>query len=315
MLVASRLAWRMQRWEVIVLVGGSLLLAIVMSLVAWQLTITRGAITSCIGDSAGGPLPLDCRSLVDWGNVMTAAGEILPTVAVGVPFVVGILIGPPLVAREIEGRTAPIAWSLSRSRSRWLAWRLVPILLAVAVALLAVGAASEALLLASRPDSPLGFANLGFHGPLIAVRGLAVFIMGVAVGLLLGRVLPAILVTGLLTIALLGGLTFVRSEMMRSEATWVAVPPDGGNFSTIYDSGWSDDATGEFVTYDQAFERFPEEFGPEGSWMPPGLTQVYLATPPELYPAFVAREIGALAGFAIILAGVCAWLLNWRRPA
>lgn len=315
MLVAARLAWRMQRWEANFLVGGSLVLAVVMAVVAWQLTITREALTACIGDSAGGPMSADCRSLVDWGNLLTFAGEILPTIALGIPFVVGILLGAPLVAREIEKRTAPIAWSLSRSRARWLGGRLVPILIVVALALLAVGTASEALLRAARPDSPLGFANLGFHGPLIAVRGLAVLIVGVAVGLLLGRVLPAILLTGLLTIALLGGLTLVRSEMMRAEATWVAVPADGGSFNTIYDSGWTDDATGEFVTYDQAFERFPEEFGPEGSWMPPGLTQLYLATPPELYPSFVAREMAALVGLATILGAAAAWVVTWRRPA
>lgn len=313
MLAAARLAWRMQRWELLVLVGGSLLLAVVMALVAWQVTVTTDGLEACYAGSTGAPLSAGCRSLVEWGNLMTALGQILPTIAVGLPFVVGILLGAPLVAREIEKRTAPMAWSLSRSRRRWLAGRLIPILLAVGASLLAVGFASEALLLAPR-EARIGFEDYGFHGPLIAARGLVVLFIGALVGLIIGRVLPAILVTGLLTIGLLTGLYVVRDQMMRAEATWVEVPADGGAFAMIYDSGFTDDVTGEFVTYEQAFERFPEEFGPEGSWMPPGLTQVYLTTPPELCPVFVGREIGALAVLTILVGVAAAWAVARRRP-
>lgn len=314
MLTDARLAFRMQRWELLVLVGGGLLLAILMALVAWQLAATQEAFLACSGAATYASLSPACRSLVDWGNLMTAASGILPNVAVVLPFVAGILLGAPLVAREIEKRTAPIAWSLSRSRRRWLAGRLLPVVMAASVSLLAVGAASEGLLQASRPDADLGFANLGFHGPLVAARGLAVLIIGVLVGLVIGRVLPAILVTGLLTLGLLLGFSVVRDGMMRAEATWIEVPADGGEFAMIYDSGWTDDATGEFLTYDQAFERFPEEFGPEGSWMPPGLTQVYLATPGELYPTFVAREIATLVGVGVLAGAATAWMIGWRRP-
>jgi ABC-type transport system involved in multi-copper enzyme maturation permease subunit len=314
MFTAARLAYRLQRWELIVLVGGSLLLALAMVLVAWQLSATQEAVASCVTDAGSASLPSDCRSLIDWGNLMTAAGGIVPNVALMLPFVVGILLGAPLVAREIEKRTAPIAWSMSRSRPRWLAGRLVAVALATVISLLAVGAASEAVLQAPRPDAQLGFASFGFHGPIIAARGLAVLLIGVPVGLVLGRVLPAILVTGLLAIALVGGLTFARTEMMRAEATWVAVPEDGGDFAMIYDQAWTDDVTGELVTYDEAFERFPQEFGPEGSWMPPGLTSVYLTTPARLYPVFVARETAALAGIGLVAGALSLVLMRFRRP-
>jgi hypothetical protein len=313
MLVAARLTWRMQRWELLVLVGGSLLLAVFMALVAWQIGVTTDALEACYGGANGAPLPAGCRSLVDWGNLMTTLGQVLPTIAVGLPFGVGILLGAPLVAREIEKRTAPMAWSLSTSRRRWLAGRLVPVGLVITAALLAVGAASEALLLAV-PDARIGFGDFGFHGPLIAARGLAVLVLGALVGLLVGRVLPSILVAGLLTIGLVTGLYVVRDQMMRADAAWVEVPADGGNFTMVYDSGFTDDATGEFVTYEGAFERFPAVFGPEGSGIPVGLTQVYLTTPPERYPVFVAREIGALAVVTVVAGGTAAWVVARRRP-
>lgn len=315
MLTALRLTWRMQRWELIVLVGGGLLLALAMVLVAWQLDVTRHSMDSCYTDAGAGGLSAECQSLVDWGNKLVGAGAVLPGVALMLPFVVGVLLGAPLVAREIEKRTAPMAWSMSRSRRRWLAGRLLPVLIAAVISLLLVGAASEALLLAAaQPGTELGFANLGYHGPIIAARGAAVLVIGVVVGLVLGRVLPAILVTGMLTIALVGGLYVMRDQMMRAEAKWITVGPDGGNVTMIYDSGWTDDVTGEFLTYDQAFARFPEIFGPEGSWDPPGLSQAYLATPPELYPSFVAREIAALVGVMLVAAAGAVWVIGWRRP-
>jgi hypothetical protein len=48
--------------------------------------------------------------------------------------------------------------------------------------------------------------------------------------------------------------------------------------------------------------------------MPPGMTQVYLATPADLYPNFVAREIAALALLAAVAGASAAWVIGWRRP-
>lgn len=309
-----RLAWRMQRWELAFLIGGSLLLAAATGFVAWQTTVTLEGLDACYADASGGPLSASCRSLIEWGNVMTALSPILQGVTTMVPFAVGILLGAPLVSREIEKRTAPVAWSLSLSRPRWLSLRALPLLISIAVVLLVLGQASEALIRAS-PPGEIGFGHFAMHGPLVAVRGIAVFSIGVVVGLVLGRVLPAILVTGLVVIALLVGLQLVRGELMRAEAVWLdAVENDFFSGVTIYDSGFTDDATGEHVTFDDAYERFPEEFGPQGSGMPPGLSQVYLATPPERYPVFVAREIGALALVSALAAGAGLWIIRSRRP-
>jgi hypothetical protein len=312
MLAAARTAWRMQRWELLVLVGGSLLVALAMVVVAWQVDANAEALAACYERPAT-TLSAECRSAIGFGNFLGSAVGVLGGVGIVVPFGVGILLGGPMVAREVERRTAPIAWSLSRSRRRWLAGRVLPVALAVALALAAVGAASELLLRVTRDAEP-GFMDFGAHGPLIAARGLGALGIGVLVGLVCGRVLPAILVTGLATIALMAGLQLARDQMMRAEAVWIEVPEDGGSFAMVYDQAWTDDATGALVTYDEAFARHPEAFGPEGSWMPPGMTQVYLATPADLYPNFVAREIAALALLAAVAGASAAWVIGWRRP-
>lgn len=312
-MVTARLTLRMQRWELLVLVGGSVVLALAIGLVSWQFEVSRDALFGCY-DQLETTWTAECRSLIGWGNFLSSAVGVLGSAATAVPFGVGILLGAPLVAREIEKRTAPIAWSLSTSRRRWLAGRVIPVAVVVVIALLAVGVATDAMLRATRDDGP-GFMDFGAHGPLIAARGLGVLGIGAVVGMILGRVLPAILVTGLVTVALVIGLQLVRDQMMRAEAVWIEVPEDGGSFAMVYDQAWTDDDTGELITYDQAFARFPEVFGPTGSWMPPGMTQVYLATPTEQYPTFVAREIGALLVITVVAGALGAWVIGWRRPA
>jgi ABC-type transport system involved in multi-copper enzyme maturation permease subunit len=306
-----RLTWRLGRWELAVLIGGSLLFAGILGFVAWQTTVNNADAMAC----AAGRLPLSasCQGTVDWGNFLTRVTPMLENATAVVPFIVGILLGAPLVARELEKRTAPIAWSLSLSRARWLALRAGPLLLASAVALLLVGQANEALIRAT-PPGQLGFAVFGLHGPLVAARGVAVFCIGVLVGLVLGRTLPAILMTGLVVVALFIGLQLGSGQLMRAAATWV--PSSSADFSgvMIYGTAYRDDATGAFVTSDEAYQEYPDAFGPQGEGIPPGMSQLYLATPPDLYPAFVGGEAAALLVISGLAAGGSLWILRSRRP-
>ncbi|HEX5040511.1 MAG TPA: hypothetical protein VFW95_10275 [Candidatus Limnocylindria bacterium] len=313
-----RLLWRQQRWELALLIGGALLLAAAMAFVAWQIPLTNESASACSqGASSAAGLTPECRSLIDWGNLWTASTGIFIGLATVAPFLVGLLLGAPVLAREIEKRTAPMAWSLSRSRRRWLAGRVLPLVLLVGVALVLVGQASTMLQNAAYPDGR-GFMDYGSRGLIVPARGLAVFGVAVAVGLVCGRVLPAVLISGLLTIALIVGTELVRGDVMRAEATWIGVDqsqPDAlAGISMVYDSGFVDDSTGERVTYEQASERFPEEFGPQGMGMPEGMTMVYLATPPDRYPSFVARESAALVGVALLAGLVATVLIGTRRP-
>ena len=312
-----RLLWRQQRWELAILICGSLLVAAAMAFVAWQTGVTADGARACaVGASSYADLTPACRSLVDWGNLWTAATPVFIGVATVSPYLVGLFLGAPLVSREIEKRTAPMAWSLSLSRRAWLLGKLLPLSVIIAVVLLLVGQGSEALQAAAYPDGR-GFMNYGSRGPIIAARGLAIFGIGITVGLVTGRMLPAILVTGLVAIAAFGGIEYGRGELLRSEATWIEVDQDGNGVSQIamvYDSRFLDDATGEQVTFEQAYERFPEEFGPTGMGMPPGMTMTYLTTPPERYGSFVARESAVLIGLFVLAGALALLMIRSRRP-
>lgn len=308
----ARLNWRMQRWELVVLIGGCLVLALAMTIVAWQLDVSRAALIACYADAAE-TLSESCRSAIEWGNVLTGSMGILGAAATFAPFPVGIFLGAPLVAREIEHRTAPMAWTLSPSRRRWLAGRTGPLLVLIGIALLVLGQASE-LLHSTAQESALGFQHYGMFGPLLAARGLAVCAIGVVVGLALGRVLPAILVTVLAAVALTGSLSVGRDLIMRAESVWVPMGDQAGAVHMVFDSGFRSATTGEVITWDQAYNEYPDAFNEFGEGAPPGMTSVWRIVPPERFGLYVAREIGALA-IVVAAAGTLAIVLvASRRP-
>ena len=128
------------------------------------------------------------------------------------PAVIGAFWGAPLVTRELETGTFRLAWNQSVTRTRWLAVKLALIGLAAAVT---AGLLSLMLTWWSSPIDkaggfPLANGQLGRFSPILfGVRdvvplGYAVFgfALGVAVGMLVKRTLPAMAIT-------LAGVAFV----------------------------------------------------------------------------------------------------------
>lgn len=308
-----RLLWRMHRWEGTFFIGGALLLSAAMAIVAWQLDAARDTVIACYAQPADAQ-SAECRSAIEWGNTLAGAIGILGAVAIVAPFAVGIFLGAPLLSREIEHRTAPMAWSLSPSRPRWLAWRTVPLAVLLVAALLVLGQAS-AVLLQTTEEGVLGFRHYGMFGPILAARGLAIFGVGVLVGLALGRVLPALLVTALATVAIVGGMSIGRDWLMREEAVWMPMGDQAEVVHMVFDQGFRSDATGEIITYERAYNEYPDSFDPmTGEGGPPGMTSVWKIVPPDAFGLYVVREIGVLVvAFAVAGAATTA-LIQRRRP-
>ena len=307
-----RLLWRMHRWEGTFFIGGAVLLAAAMAIVAWQLVASRDTVVACYAQPAE-TLSAACRSAIEWGNTLAGAIGILGGVAIVAPFAAGIFLGAPLLSREIEHRTAPMAWSLSRSRRSWLAWRTGPLFLMLLVTLLVLGQAS-AFLLETAEEGKLGFRHYGMFGPILAARGLAVLGIGVLVGLALGRVLPALLVTALATVALVGGMAIGRDLLMREEAVWVPVDEQSQTVHMVFDQAFRSDETGEIITYEQAYQQFPDAFDQFGEGAPLGTSLVWRIVPPEAFGLYVAREIGVLGIMLVVTVGAAAALVTGRRP-
>ncbi len=120
------------------------------------------------------------------------------------PAIIGAFWGAPLVARELESGTHRLVWNQSVTRTRWLATKLGLTALTTAVV---VGALTLAVtwwsspidgaLSSTRGSLPSRLTPVAFAMRGIAPVGYAVFalILGVAIGLVLRRPLPAMALT------------------------------------------------------------------------------------------------------------------------
>ncbi|GAA1270221.1 transporter [Planotetraspora silvatica] len=129
----------------------------------------------------------------------------LPFVAVSfvvlaLPALVGLFWGAPLITRELEAGTHLLVWNQSVTRGRWLAVKLGLIGLAAMTAACVCGLAvtwwSDPLDKSAVPDLAL-MAPLVFGARGIAPMGYAAFafVLGVTVGILVRRTLPAMAIT------------------------------------------------------------------------------------------------------------------------
>jgi ABC-2 family transporter protein len=131
-------------------------------------------------------------------NSDKALQSALPFIVAIVPALVGLFLGAPLIARELETGTFRLSWTQSVTKKRWLAAKLG----LVGVVAMAIGGLLTWI--ANWWASPLdavnqdrfGVANFSFHG--IAPIGYAAFAfaLGVTAGVLLRRTVVAMAATG-----------------------------------------------------------------------------------------------------------------------
>jgi hypothetical protein len=117
------------------------------------------------------------------------------------PALIGLFWGAPLIARELEAGTHRLVWNQSITRSRWLAVKLA------LTGLAAMTAAGLGSLVVTWWSSPLDKAAHTFNFPkmsplLFDTRGIVpiayaafAFALGVTVGMLVRRTLPAMAIT------------------------------------------------------------------------------------------------------------------------
>jgi hypothetical protein len=181
----SWLTWRQFRVSILIALLGLAVAAVLLGL-----TPEGQQIASCAGQSgcpivAGHFLGLEHVHLLQY----------LSTLLVGLPALVGVFWGAPLLARELENGTHRLAWSQSVTRARWFLTKVALIVLAAAAVCgmlsLMLGAWSSAAVNHDRL-APAMFAERG-----IAPVGYAVFAvaLGITAGLLIRRTVPAMIVT------------------------------------------------------------------------------------------------------------------------
>jgi hypothetical protein len=185
------LVWRQYRMQAAI--AGALLAAFALVLLVTGTQMAsqwHTALSACTADRS-------CSSLVNSLSLGNHGVYDLTIFSLIVPGVIGLLIGAPLVAGEVETGTSNFAWTQSITRSRWLLAKAGWLLLAAAVwggcvAALVTWWSGPRNALYGNALQPNDFDMQGIVPVAYALFGMA---LGIAAGALLRRTLPAIAVT------------------------------------------------------------------------------------------------------------------------
>jgi ABC-type transport system involved in multi-copper enzyme maturation permease subunit len=230
--------WRQHRIEVVT--AATLLAALSIALLysTWELSQVRQSLNG-LSETA------QLSSLSDQaGLIMTA----IPAVLLVLPALVGIFIGAPLFARDLEQGTHQLLWTQSITRRRWL---LVTLLIVLAPVL---ACAAIVAILAVRWVNVQGTLTNPWYAydeqglVLVAYTAFA-FALGAAFGVLIRRVVPAMAATAALFVAVRVVFEVVlRPSLMTPEKIDQNMPiPDG---SWVVSTGYTDEF-GRQLTSDQ----------------------------------------------------------------
>jgi len=310
MLTAARLTVRLQRWEIAIVAAGCLGLA---AAAAWLALDMRA-----IWDRCGTPdASATCDVIYVFQESHGSQFGLVQTLIEYVPFVIGLVLGVPIVSREVEQRTAQIAWPMARSRLRWLAWRMVPTLLMALVLVAVLAVAADQMVRAYFPQSDIGFSYYEARGLPLVMRTALIFAAGMAIGALVGRLLPTLLIGIGLSVGVFIALAIalphwapatVLADMETDPAAMI-----GGRLHTEIQYRLPG---GEVVSADEGemyVEVLHEEAGgePDPALMP---ETIITGISTDRYSEVVLRESVVLGAGTLLLAGVAGAVVHRRRP-
>ena len=296
-----RLAWKLQRWELASLIALVVALVVALVFVGWRMEQIQASAPACFG-AAYGPAGDDRGECEASFRAYSAMQQIAPYAGVGAmlaPFILGVVLGPPLMGREIEGRTAAIAWTLSGSRRRWLALRTAPLAVVVLAAVVLIGVGGSTLARQLAGGEP-GFESLVPPLPLEVARGALSMLIGLLAGTVLGRTFPAVLASALAIVVLMVAASIGIDTWMAAEARPLPQASGLAGATKIYETGLKDDDTGEVITLTQYFSS--PGVDDTADLPPPGKTLVAWVIPADDYPTWMWREVGLIAALATVVA-------------
>jgi len=189
------LTWRQFRGSALAIAGALVVLAVTLAATGPGMATTYSSgIAACTTDGT-------CDRFFD----RFFQNHELPFIAASLlvlllPALIGLFWGAPLITRELEADTHLLVWNQSITRSRWLAVKLAVTGMAATAA---AGVCGLVVTWWSDPLDKSAPSGLAMMDPLVfAARGIApmgyaafAFVLGVTVGLLVRRTLPAMALT------------------------------------------------------------------------------------------------------------------------
>ena len=325
----ARLSFAQQRWEILILASG---VAVAVGLMGWMTSQLLGVSTANPAcdfflneDQAA--LPAGCEQASQAFYGLYSNAEIFLRNGWLFGFVVGLVVGIPLVARDIEQGTAQMAWTLVPSRTQWLLRRLAFGVLVTVVLLTGLAVMTDVLGAAMQPNADVSrsFHFEGNRGVIIVARGILGVGVGVLIGAMLGRQLPALLL-GLVVIGLLyGAVTVAMGRWNEAEAVEAWYDQDLG--APLFVGNGIRLASGQRLSMEEFYggglssEMFQGDDGQlyanaadaQAARDPIGQEYI-LIIPGERYPEIMARASLVTAGAGVLLMAAAAFVTSRRRP-
>jgi hypothetical protein len=337
MLRSALLTFRMHRFEVLTTAALAVLTTVSAAVVYTHVTAANPP-DQCWIENWGGMFTGEaavpevqetpgCRALVNaFWPVASEASFVASPIGVLLPFVVGLLLGVPIVGRELELRTAALSWSLTGDRVRWLLARFLPVLGLALIALVVAALAVAEMARAAHPWNYMGpgripnLTELGSEGSTLVGRGIMALGIALLAGALIGRTLPAFAAAAIACFVLLfGGAPLLQGAITHQVAEWQEMDELGGPPSLAFlESGFLD-RNGRFLTNEEGYRLIEDACGAracddliEGQGA--GLTQVTRVAPIESYPIFEAAETAATTAIGTVAMLLTFPVVSRRRP-
>ena len=227
------------------------------------------------------------------------------------PYAVGLFLGAPLIARELERGTARLAWSIAPSRLRWYAWRVLPVVLVAVVVAFAAGFAVDRLVAARTPGIDLenSFDTFGQRGALVAITTFVMVAGAIGLGTVVGRVLPTLIAALVLGYFGILGVQHLHAQFTAREAVIVDEADTGPG--DRYIDQFFEVPDGRVVGWEELARIDPASTTSETG---PTYPIVYEVIPAERYREVEAREaliLGSIGVAMLVGAGV---IVTRRRP-
>ncbi len=306
-----RLTFRMHRFEVgaMVILGGLLVVGAIIA--EWALA-NVGLPADCVPSFDTGELPQSCVAQYEaFSRIASLAGPI-STLMVLFPTIAGLLIGAPIMAREIERGTTSLAWSLSPSRVRWFLHRVVPMILLLVAVSFSVGVAADHLAGAFNQQADLSksFTGFRFRGALMATQAFLLASSAIAVGALFGRAVPTFLLALILGILSIVAVGEVHKQAMVGEGL-IRSGDDNAAYSSdnLQLGNWIQLPDGRLLTFEELAREDPTVFEFGTSY-----PNVVLIIPGERYRMVEAREAVAHVAIGLVFLVGGAIVVTRRRP-
>jgi hypothetical protein len=329
--------WRQFRTQTWIAIGAVAVMGVLLALAA-------GEIAHVYASSGLASCQVDCETLAQSflrrleDSIAVVGYASSPWLIYATPALIGVFWGAPLIARELETGTVRLAWNQSVTRSRWLATKLIAVgALGIATAgLLSLVATWSLRTVDQFADARIAPALFGARGIVAIGYAAFAFMLGVTLGLVIRRTVPAMAAT----LAVYVGTVVVMMQWVRERLAPVshltrAVDTDhvyglmiygDTNTMTVIGEG---ELPGAWVLANRTITASGQEFtgpadptycgdrpGPMSclDWVGTlGLRQDLTYHPAEQFWRLQLTETGLFLVLALLLAAFCFWWLRSLR--